>query len=303
MSTAPTVTGVYCAAATPVTDDLSPDTARFTAHCRWLLDEGCDGIALLGTTGEANSFSIPERRALLEATIAAGIAADRLLPGVGLPAIPDTVELTRAALGLGVTRVVMLPPFYYKGVSEDGLFAAYSEVIQHVGDSRLQILLYHIPQMSGVPITAELIARLVAAYPETIVGIKDSAGDFDKMRALVERFPGFSVLAGADPLLLPLLGAGGAGCITATSNLVARDLKTVFTHYADPSQRALVDKAQARIIAHRTLSNSLGAQIPTIKVMLAARHGAESWANTRPPLVPLTPDQRRSIAGALQEIA
>jgi 4-hydroxy-tetrahydrodipicolinate synthase len=302
MSPTPAVTGVYCAAATPVTADLSPDAPRFAAHCRWLLEEGCDGIALLGTTGEANSFSIGERRALLEATIGAGIAADRLLPGVGLPAIPDTVELTRSALAVGVTRVIMLPPFYYKGVAEDGLFAAYSEVVQRVGDPRLEILLYHIPQMSAVPITPELIARLIAAYPQTFVGIKDSAGDFDKMRALVARFPGFSVLAGADPLLLPLLEAGGAGCITATSNLVARDLQTVFTHHADPAQKAAVDKAQARIVAYRTLSNSLGAQIPTIKAMLAARHGAESWANTRPPLVALAPAQREAIARQMQEI-
>jgi 4-hydroxy-tetrahydrodipicolinate synthase len=302
MSPTPAVTGVYCAAATPITADLSPDAQRFAVHCRWLIDEGCDGIALLGTTGEANSFSIAERRALLEATVEAGIAADRLLPGVGLPAIPDTVELTRHALALGITRVVMLPPFYYKGVSEDGLFAAYSEVIQRVGDSRLQILLYHIPQMSAVPITPELIARLIAAYPKTVVGIKDSAGDFDTMRALAERFPGFSVLAGADPLLLPLLEAGGAGCITATSNLVARDLKTVFTHHADPAQKAAVDKAQARIVAYRTLSNSLGAQIPTIKAMLAARHGAESWANTRPPLVALAPARREAIARQMQEL-
>jgi 4-hydroxy-tetrahydrodipicolinate synthase len=302
MTTAPAVTGVYCATATPVTADLSPDGPRFAAHCRWLLDEGCDGIALLGTTGEANSFSIGERRALLEATLGAGIPADRLLPGVGLPAIPDTVELIRHALGLGITRVVMLPPFYYKGVSEDGLFAAYAEVIQRLGDSRLQILLYHIPQMSGVPITPELVARLLAAYPETVVGIKDSAGDFEKMRALVERFPGFSVLAGADPLLLPLLEAGGAGCITATSNLVARDLKTVFTHHADPAQKALVEQAQARIVAYRTLSNSLAAQIPTIKAMLAARHGAAGWADTRPPLMALTPEQRAAIARQMQDL-
>ncbi len=117
------VTGVYCAAATPVNARRSPDLAAFTAHCRWLLDEGCDGIALLGTTGEANSFSLAERQAILEAALAAGIAPGQLMPGTATPNIPETIELTRHAVGSGVKAVVMLPPFYYKGVSDDGLFA------------------------------------------------------------------------------------------------------------------------------------------------------------------------------------
>lgn len=293
------ITGVYCAAATPVGADGNPDLDLFTAHCQTLLADGCDGIALLGTTGEANSFSLAERRHILEATVAAGIAPARLLPGTGCPAVPDTVELTRHALSLGVECVVMLPPYYYKGISTEGLFAAYARVIERVADSRLRVVLYHIPQMSGVPITPELIERLRTAFPETIVGIKDSAGDFDKMRALVEAFPGFSVLAGADPLLLPLLEAGGAGCITATSNLVAADLKTVFRLHADPANKATVEGAQARIVAHRTLSNAFGAQIPTIKAMLAVKRGAGQWANVRAPLLPLDVPQRAELARQL----
>ena len=290
------VRGVFCAAATPVDAAGAPDVALFQAHCRRLLDDGCDGIALLGTTGEANSFSGAERRTILEAALACGIAPDRLMPGTGCPAIPDTVELTRHALSLGVERVVMLPPYYYKGVSTEGLYAAYSEVIERVGDSRLRIVLYHIPQMSGIAIAPELIGRLIAAYPQTVVGIKDSAGEFDNMRALVAAFPGFSVLAGADPLLLPLLQAGGAGCITATSNLVARDLRTVFDGYADPEKKAAVEAAQQRIVAYRTLSNSFGAQIATIKAMIGIRAGAPQWANVRPPLMPLDAGQRQRLA-------
>ena len=152
--------GVFCAALTPVGEDLAPDHARFAAHCRRLLEDGCDGIALLGTTGEANSFSTGERQALLEATVAAGIAPERLLPGTGVAALTETVALTRHALSLGVTTVVMLPPFYYKGVTEDGLFAAYAEVVQRVADPRLRVVLYHIPQMSAVPIPFPVIARL-----------------------------------------------------------------------------------------------------------------------------------------------
>lgn len=281
------ITGVYCASVTPVTAELAPDHDAFVAHCRHLLDEGCDGIALLGTTGEANSFSGAERKALLEAVVTSGIAPERLLPGTGVVAFSETVELTRHALSLGVTRVVMLPPFYYKGISDDGLFAAYAEIAERVGDSRLQVLLYHIPQFSAVPITFPVIERLRARYPSTFVGIKDSSGDLGNMTAMVERFPGFSVLAGADPLMLPLLRKGGAGCITATSNLVAGDLAFIYRHHADPACAAEVDAAQARVVAARTRVSQF-AQIPSIKTLIARRTGHAGWSNLRPPLLPLT---------------
>lgn len=280
------LTGVFCASATPVNADLSPDLGAFTAHARWLLEEGCDGIALLGTTGEANSFSVAERRAILEAALASGIAPDRLMPGTGLPNIPETVDLTRHALDAGVTRVVLLPPFYYKPVSDEGLYAAYARVIESVGDPRLRVVLYHIPQVSGIAISHDLIERLRAAFPDVVVGIKDSAGKLDNMQAMIARFPGFAVLAGADPLLLPLIQAGGAGAITATSNLVARDLATVYRLACDPSAAAEVAVAQDRINAYRNLSNSY-VQIPAIKAMIAHRHGAPGWRRTRPPLVAL----------------
>ncbi len=243
----PVLTGVYCAAVTPVQANLLPDLGAMAAHARALIADGCDGVALLGTTGEANSFSLKERQQMLEAAVAA-VGAGRLLPGTGVNALPETVELTRHALSLGVTRVVMLPPCYYKGVSDEGLFRAYAQVIETLGDSRLQVVLYHIPQVSGVPIGHDLIERLVTAFPGTVVGIKDSAGKIDNMAAMIARFPGFAVLAGADPLLLPLLGMGGAGCITATSNLVADSLAMVFRHHgADPARKAEVAAAQARI--------------------------------------------------------
>lgn len=201
--------GVFSAALTPLDEHLLPDPTRFVAQCHRLLAEGCDGVAMLGTTGEANSFSSDERRALLEAAIAGGVAPDRLLPGTGVAALMETVSLTRHALACGVTTVVMLPPFYYKGVSEDGLFASYAEVIERVGDARLRVVLYHIPQMSAVPIPFAVIARLRARFPGVFTGIKDSAGDLAHMTALVREFPGLSVLAGADPLMLPLLREGG----------------------------------------------------------------------------------------------
>lgn len=278
--------GVFCAALTPVDADLRPDHARFVEHCRRLVADGCTGVAILGTTGEANSFSTGERKALLEAAIEGGLKPQQLLPGTGVTALTETVELTRHALSMGVDTVVMLPPFYYKDVSEEGLFAAYAETIERVGDARLRVVLYHIPQVSALPIPFGLIERLRARYPDTVVGIKDSAGKLDNMTAMVDRFPGFAVLSGADPLMLPLLRAGGAGAITATTNLVAADLAFVYRHHADPARAAEVEAAQARVVAMRTLA-SIYAQMASLKTLLAARTGHDGWRRLRPPLLAL----------------
>jgi 4-hydroxy-tetrahydrodipicolinate synthase len=281
------ITGVFCASVTPVTADLAPDHAAFAAHCRRLLEQGCDGVALLGTTGEANSFSTTERRALLDAAITGGIAPERLLPGTGVTAWTETLELTKHALSLGVNRVVMLPPFFYKGISDDGLFAVYAEIVERIGDRRLQVVLYHIPQFSAVPITFPVIERLRQRYPSVFIGIKDSSGDFNNMTALVERFPGLSVLAGADPLMLPLLRKGGAGCITATSNLVGKDLSFIYRNYADPAQERAVEEAQQRVVAERARVSRF-AQIASIKALIARQTGHRTWSLMRPPLLPLT---------------
>ena len=280
------ISGVNCAAVTPLNADLSPDLVLFADHCHRLLDTGCNGIALLGTTGEANSFSIDERKSILEAVVESGVSPDRLLPGTGVAAGPETTDLTRHALGLGVNHVVMLPPFYYKGVSDEGLFASYARVIDAVGDNRLKIVLYNIPQMSGIVFSHDLIARLIGAFPETVVGIKDSSGDLANMQAIVENHPDFSVLAGADPLLLPLLSSGGAGCITATSNLVSDSLRIVYDHHDSTERAADVEAAQARINAWRNVSNSYP-QIPTIKAMVGIVTGEPAWGRVRPPLLAL----------------
>jgi 4-hydroxy-tetrahydrodipicolinate synthase len=292
--TAPHPRGVFSAALTPITEVFAPDHALFIAHCRRLLAEGCDGIAMLGTTGEANSFSSDERRALLEAVVGAGIAPECLLPGTGVAAVSETVALTRHALSLGVTTVVMLPPFYYKDITEDGLFAAYAEVVERVADARLRVVLYHIPQMSAVPIPFPVIARLRDAFPGTFTGIKDSAGDLAHMEALVEAFPGLAVLAGADPLMLPLLRKGGGGCITATSNLVAAELAFVFHHFADPTRATEVEAAQARIVAMRNRASRF-AQMASLKALLARRTGEAGWHRLRPPLLPLSEAERSAL--------
>lgn len=295
------IAGVFSAAATPLNADGSPDLDLFVEHCQRLLNEGCHGVALLGTTGEANSFSSSERRTILEAAVKAGIPADRLLPGTGVAATSETVELTRHALSLGVTKVVMLPPFYYKVVSDDGLFAAYADVLERVADDRLRVILYHIPQISGVPLSMPLIGRLIEAFPRTIVGIKESSGDFNNMQALVETYPGFSVLAGADPLLLPLLKVGGAGCITATSNLVADSLRTIYDNVHDAMRSDEVEQAQLRINAYRTLSNTY-VQIPTIKAMIGLKTDNVAWRRVRAPLMPVGDADHAALSDAYAKL-
>src|SRR5438034_4780226 len=188
--------GVLAPVVTPFTADLRPDPARFVGHCRWLLEQDV-GLAVFGTNSEANSVTVPEKLALLDALADAGLPGERMMPGTGCCAFPDTVELTHRAVQLGCAGVLMLPPFYYKGVSDDGLFASFAEVIERVGDARLRIYLYHISPVSNVPIRLALIGRLPARYPGTIAGITTSSGDRRNPRAMLEGFqpPGFAVLA------------------------------------------------------------------------------------------------------------
>jgi 4-hydroxy-tetrahydrodipicolinate synthase len=188
----------------------------------------------------------------------------------------------------------MLPPYYYKGVPDEGLFRFYARVIEGVGDDRLRIVLYHIPQVSQIPLGHDLIARLLDAFPGIVTGIKDSSGDLANMEAMCARFPSLGVLAGADPTMLPVLRAGGAGCITATSNLNPGDLRIVWDGWADPARAAEVEAAQARIVAWRTLSNSY-VQLPTVKAMVARKRGDLAWLRPMPPLVELPEAQRQEV--------
>jgi 4-hydroxy-tetrahydrodipicolinate synthase len=293
--------GVIAAVLTPLNDDLSPDTAEHLAHCRRLLAEGCDGLSPLGTSGESLSFSVRERTGILESLLKGGLSPDILLPGTGAASYADTIELTKHALSVGVTSVLMLPPFYYKAVSEDGLFEAFSRIVDGVDDDRLRVCLYHIPPVAVVPIGHALVGKLRAAYPGTFAGVKDSSGDFANMTGYIDRFPGFAVLSGGEHLVKPNLEYGGAGSITGCSNLVAPDLAIVTKHWSDPSKSADV------VAAHHRLAKARAAVIskPNISVMksiLARRTGKSTWRNVRPPLLPLDDAAIASIADTLDKL-
>lgn len=286
--------GLFSATPTPLTEEGAPDHAALLGHARRLLERGCDGLSVLGTTGEASAFSLGERKALLEALVEGGIAPDRLVPGTGLPAISETVDLTRHALSLGVTTVLMLPPYYFKAVSEDGLFAFYAEVIERVGDARLKVMLYHYPAVSGVPIPHRVIERLRERYPDCVTAIKDSSGDVANMETMLDRFPGLAVLTGIDPLVLPLLNRGGAGCLTLMANLMPEDLALIVGNHADPEQAEGVAAAQARVTAAHARATRRD-PIASVKALLAAESDRESWDRLRPPLLPLTAQERAEL--------
>jgi 4-hydroxy-tetrahydrodipicolinate synthase len=290
--------GVYSPVVTPFKKNLLPDHDRYVRHCRWLIEQEV-GLAVFGTNSEANSMGVDEKKKLLDTLVGAEIPVDRLMPGTGCSALTDTVELTRHALSLGVNRVLMLPPFYYKGVTDDGLFRSYAQVIERAGSDALRIYLYHIPQVSQVPISLALIERLLAAFPGIIAGIKDSSGEWSNTQAMLERFQpqGFDVFAGSETFLLATLRAGGAGCITATGNVNPAPIVGLYKHWessdADARQKAL-DVVRAAFAKFP--------MIPALKAAIGIYTKDSEWGVVRPPLVDLTPAQCDALAGSLRDI-
>ena len=292
MAAAP-LSGVYAPVLTPFTAKLAPDRTLFVRFCQWLLSQGA-GLAIFGTNSEANSLSVEEKLDLLGALIEAGIAPHRLMPGTGACAIPDAVKLSAAAANAGAAAVLMLPPFYYKGVSEDGVFAYYAEVIERVGDRRLQICLYHIPQLSGVAITRPLIARLLKRYPDCVTGIKDSGGDFANTKAMLDEFPGFRVFCGSETFLTDTLGHGGAGCISAAANVNPAAIVRAFQHAGDsatPQRQAGLNEVRKAL--------EQAPMIAALKRCVAQYGQCAAFATPRPPLISLDDDAWARVNAAL----
>jgi 4-hydroxy-tetrahydrodipicolinate synthase len=295
----PRLEGVLAPALTPFHADLSPDPVRFVRHCRWLLSNGCSALAPFGTTSEANSLSVDERMALLDALLADGIPPDRLLPGTGCSAFPDTVRLTRHAVRAGCAGVLALPPFYYKGVSDEGLFRAFARVIERVADDRLRVYLYHIPPVAGVGFGAKLVERLLDAYPGTVAGMKDSSGDLANTRFMLDLFAprGFEVFVGSERFLLANLRGGGAGCITATANVNAAAIDRLYRGWKTPDAERLQDEVNAVRGAIEKAP-----VIPALKAIVAAQREDPGWATVRPPLVELGPGAREPLLGELARL-
>src|SRR6266702_4185712 len=274
------LSGVLAPVVTPFKRDLSPDRERYVRHCKWLLANGCRGLAVFGTNSEANSLSVDERMVLLETLIQEGVPAAALMPGTGCSA-----------------GVLMLPPFYYKGVSDEGLYRNFAEVIERVGDARLQVYLYHIPPVSQVPITLALIERLLKNFPRTVAGVKDSSGDWSNTKAMLDAFAksGFDVFAGSEVFLLENMRGGGVGCITATGNINPAAINKLFENWRGPSADAL----QKDITATRSIMQKYP-MMAALKAVIAHFGRDPDWATVRPPLVELASAQSKSLIAELE---
>jgi 4-hydroxy-tetrahydrodipicolinate synthase len=294
------IRGVLAPVVTPFGADLSPDKERFIAHCRWLLSQNC-GLAVFGTNSEANSLAAEERSTLLDALVATGVDTSRMMVGTGCCSLTETVKLTSQAVKHGCAGVLMLPPFYYKGVSEEGLYRYFSEVVQRVGDTRLRIYLYHIPPVAVVGITPGLVGRLLKSYPKAIAGMKDSSGDWNNTRIFLDAFAqsGFDVFVGSESFLLANMRNGGVGTISATANVNPAAIHKLYAEW----KNADADDQQAKLNVTRDAFGKKYTMISALKQGIAIYANDPVWAKVRPPLVELRAEQAETLAAELKTIS
>ena len=297
------IRGALAPVVTPFKADLSPDRRRFIAHCKWLLAQGC-GLAVFGTNSEANSLSMEERAMLLEELVAAGVDPSRMVPGTGCCSIMETIKLTAQAVEHGCAGVLMLPPFYYKDVGEEGLYRYFSEVVQRVGDARLKIYLYHIPPVAVVGITTGLVERLLAAYPNAIAGMKDSSGDWNNTKTFLDAFAksGFDVFVGSEAFLLAGMRNGGVGTISATANVNPATIHKLYKQW-DTADDADQQQSKLNVVRGVFSSRKFPSMIAALKQAIAIYADDPAWAKVRPPLVELTPEQAKTLARELKAIS
>ena len=285
------MSGVYAPVMTPYNVDLSIDHERLFLHCSWLISQGC-GLAIFGTNSEANSLSVGERLDVLDILVGRGLNPKKMLPGTGCCSIIDSAVLTTKAIKLGCSGVLMLPPFYYKDVSDDGIFKNFSEIIERVGDSRLKIFLYHFPQMSGLHLSVEVIERLVKAFPDSIVGMKDSTGNlWDNFKA-----KNFSMFVGSEKKLLNGLKMGAAGCISATTNVTGLVAKKVF----DDFHRSGDSSSDTKLKALRTVFDETGNLISALHSLKSLEK--EIYKNMLPPLEMLSEEKKKEMLKKLKNL-
>ena len=294
MSNSP-IRGVLVPILTPFNDDMSVATDLYVAHAKHLLDQGCAGLVPFGTTGEALSVGVDERITAVRALADAGIDPALMIPGTGLSNVADTARLSRACMDVGCAGVMTLPPFYYKGVSEEGLYRHFVQLLGAIGNDA-RIFLYHIPPIAVVGIPVTLVARLHAEFPQQVIGIKDSSGEWDNTRALLD-IDGLIVYPGSELPLLEALELGAPGCISATANLNGNAIARLIDAFA-AGDAASVRELQQQVRRFRLLLEDY-APIPAQKRLLALVTGDDRWANVRPPLVPMPEAQGRDLLDVL----
>ncbi len=292
--------GVFAPTLTPVNADLTIDIPAYFEFCNRLLAGGCHGLVLFGTNSEATSFSAGERMAAVDAVIEAGIAPEKLVVGSGAASFTEAVELTRHAVQAGCRGVLTLPPFYYPNVSAEGLFRSFAAICDRVNDDRLRMYFYHIPQVSGVPLSPALVARLAEAFPGQAAGVKDSSGDLEnllRLHEVAQRFPGFAIFCGTEAHLLQNLRGGGGGCISGMANVLPHVIRDLYDNWQAPD----ADERQNRANGIRSAIVASGHNmIASLKVIVADQTGRPAWSRVRPPLVELTGAERTQLLAALR---
>jgi len=283
------------AIATPFHDDLSVDFERLIAHAKRLLDEGCDGILLYGTTGEAASLTLDERRQSLEALLRGGIDPRKVLVGTGCCAAADTLALTKHAASMECAGALVLPPYFYKGVSDDGIAAFIGGIVDACSNA-IPIYLYHIPPVAVVGFSPALVKRLRERYGDGVCGYKDSSGIFSNTTEILAHNPGFDVYVGSETLLSDNLRAGGAGSISASANVQPAAIRRILETEADGGA------AQDAATAMRKTLEKFGPLLVVCKVLLARIHNHPGWSRVRPPLVPLAEDACARLLGDVRAL-
>ncbi len=293
------ISGLWPAMLMPVTRDGILDTPRAIAHGKHLIDAGCDGVTIFGTTGEGPAFSCAERMGLLDAMIADGIAPGQIVVTTSVCALPEAIALGRHASSKGCHMQLYMPPFYFRQPREAGIVEAVSQVVQGIDDDKLQMLLYHIPALSSVVFTHQSIAELVKRHPARVVGVKDSSGDRAHGLALAKAFPGLSILVGAEQFVAETMRAGGCGSINGLANIAPRLLRRIV------DTPALVQAQDEKLVLDLLALLSVLPGMPFVnvyKTMLAEQTGDDAWLNVRPPLCPLTHDEEQTVRRAYRAI-
>ncbi len=289
--------GVFIATLTPMHKDLSVNHEALVAHIKYLLNNGSDGICLLGTTGEANSLSLKERIEIIDSVVNAGIDPVKLLIGTGCCAFPDTVALTKYAVSKGAGGILMLPPFFYKNLSDYGVVDYFKLITDKVNDKNLKIYLYHFPKMTGVPFTLSLTKKLINALPNTIVGMKDSSGDWSNTETIQKGIPGFKMYPGSETFLLDSLRLGGMGCISATGNATVKLIAEVYKNWENENADALQEDLIKVRKAFEVTAFASG-----LKYLFSEWTNNSEWLNVRPPNALPNKDEEEKLITNLKEV-
>lgn len=292
------VSGLWVATLTPMTADLSCDVARLAAHCRFLFDHGCDGVAIFGTTGEGPSFSVSERLKAMDALLKAGIPARRMILGTGASALTDAAEMNRAATQAGLAGVLMLPSFYFKNQDAEGIRRSFADAIERTADPRLKLYLYNIPSVSAVGIDYATLDRLARDFPGVVAGIKDSSADWGYTKPLIERFSHLEILVGAEHHLAMAMAAGAVGTICALPNLAPGLIRALIDAPGTAAAEPYHKPAEALVRLFDKV-----AFVPALRALVAAKKRDDAWLNVRPPLHPLSADAAKALQARVATLA